>query len=100
MEEHLYHSAFYGDFRIRASRKVHNNLKSSTIESLGALVHGAEPRSELSGSSGGTQGDGAESYVDSFDDSQTASVKDVDVPPKCVTVLNTGSTTGSSHNWD
>ncbi len=100
MEDQQYNSGYYGNFTIRARSKVHNKLENSTVEKLAALVHGAEEKAHLSTRNRGNPGEGAEAYVHDYGSNQLASVKDVNVPPGCVTVMNTGKVNKGQHVWD
>lgn len=79
---------------------MHPNLKPATVEKLAAMAKGVGERRDLATTSEGDPGDGAETFVDSDDGNQIASVKDVDVPPGCITVLNTGHAGKGGHVWD
>lgn len=100
MDSQVYNSAYYGNITIRARSKVHNNLDDSTVEKLAALIHGAEEKAHLSKRNRGNPGEGAEAYVHNYGNNQIASVKDVNVPPGSITVLNTGKVNKGVHVWD
>ncbi len=100
MEDQQYNSAYYGTITIRAKSKVHKNLDDATVEKLAALLHGAEEKAHLSRRNRGNPGEGAEAYVHNYGSNQIASVKDVNVPPGTITVLNTGKVNSNMHVWD
>lgn len=99
MEDHIYHTAFYGDIRITADRDAHNRLNAATVEKLAGVIHGVEDQEELTHAHryGGDRADG---YVIDQDKEQVVSIKDVNIPPMHVTVVNTGKVRGRSYDWD
>lgn len=104
MEHRVYNSAYYGNITIRARNSVHNNLDNGTVEKLAAVIHGAEEKESLSRQyrrNRGNPGEGAEAYVHNHGSKQIASVKDVNIPPGSITVVNTGKVRKKLlHLWD
>ena len=99
MEDHLYHTAFYGDIWIRANQDAHNRLNAKTVEKLAGVIHGVEGQEELTHAHR-YAGDRADGHVIDDDKNQVVSIKDVNIPPTYVTVVSTGKVRGRSYDWD